>query len=125
MVTVPVLSWFFTSTPDNCEAEAVAMAAMANRVIPSSCLSLICLSPHTVGFRRYVRGIAFVVCACRLRIELFMTAITSLPKNPTALLANHCTCLAGPVLRGRAHLLNYFLRAFTAEGVLYVLAKDD
>src|SRR5262249_51186573 len=43
MVITAAPSWFFTSTPPSCETVAVAIdaVAMANRTIPSSCLSLI------------------------------------------------------------------------------------
>src|SRR6476659_5208227 len=50
MVITAALSWFFTRTPPSCETVAAAIAlTLASRTIPSSCLSLISLSPHPGG----------------------------------------------------------------------------
>src|SRR5215471_4107781 len=50
MVITAALSWFLTRTPPSCETVAAAIAlTLASRTIPSSCLSLISLSPHPGG----------------------------------------------------------------------------
>src|SRR5579884_3152601 len=101
MVIIAELSCFFTSTPSSCETVAVATDALAvaNRTIPSSCFSLISLSPHAAIIRRS--------CAALLDDPCVPAALKISP-----LRSIHCCTAATitlgfrPVALGRSLLLN-------------------
>src|SRR6516225_9771842 len=123
MVTTPALSRFFTSTPDNCATDALAMAVapIANNAVPSSCFSLISLSPHAAInappplahypiSSRQQNDIPWVRPDCSIYIYT---------RNSS------CNHIAGRCLRRRAQLFYDFTRRLVPERIFHELAENN